>query len=299
MKTVFDSKELAHIYVHESAPLGRCSASMSFDGDSFYSYAAKIGKRIRRNGAVAYLLNRHSYSNTTSKHQGRLASAIPAGETVFRTYSTKLDDLTGLELFKESLKLAAQCAVKAENARTAQAWHRSQQARWLEQASAVKVFYSLKAALPDISAVVEQLKRAEATEAKREAARQVQIERDAAEAVQRWLNGESDSCPYAISRVYLRAISLDVDGGRVRRGDPKTWTTQLETSKGVRVPLADAERAFRFAIARRVKGWHRNGETFAVGGYQLDAVTPEFIIAGCHKIEFGEALRFAKTQGWV
>jgi hypothetical protein len=299
MKTVFDSKELPHIYVHESAPMGRCSASMSFDGDSFYSYAAKIGKRIRRKGAVAYLLNRHSYSNTTSKHQGRLASAIPAGETVFRTYSTKLDDLTGAELFKESLKLAAECAIKAQKARTSQAFCLSEQARWLEQAAAVKAFYGLKAALPDISAVVEQLKRAKATEAKREAARQAQIERDAAEAVQRWLNGESDSCPYAISRVYLRAISLDVDGGRVRVGDAKTWTTQLETSKGVRVPLSDAERAFRFAIARREKGWHRNGETFSVGTYQLDAVNAQGIVAGCHRIEWPEVERFAKLQGWA
>ncbi len=46
----------------------------------------------------------------------------------------------------------------------------------------------------------------------------------------------------------------------------------VETSLGARVPLADAERAFRFAIAHRTKGWHRNGEQFEVGHYQLDAV---------------------------
>lgn len=74
---------------------------------------------------------------------------------------------------------------------------------------------------------------------------------------------------------------------------------EVETSKGARVPLADAERAFRFAIARKSKGWHRNGETHKVGHYQLDAVNGDGIVAGCHRITWDELERFAKVQGWV
>ncbi len=73
---------------------------------------------------------------------------------------------------------------------------------------------------------------------------------------------------------------------------------QMETSKGARVALADAERSYRFASALRAKGWHRNGETHAIGPYQLDAVNEFGIVAGCHRVSWEEADRFATAQGW-
>jgi len=38
MKTVFKSNEIAHVWVNQGAPHGRCPSSMSFDGDVFRSY---------------------------------------------------------------------------------------------------------------------------------------------------------------------------------------------------------------------------------------------------------------------
>lgn len=51
--------------------------------------------------------------------------------------------------------------------------------------------------------------------------------------------------------------------------------------------------------AMREKGWHRNGETFKVGNFQLDAVNAQGVVAGCHTILWDEIERFARTQGWV
>jgi hypothetical protein len=100
-------------------------------------------------------------------------------------------------------------------------------------------------------------------------------------AFDKWRNGADTRLPYECP-VMLRSESPD-----------------MVTSKGARVPLADAERTFRFVIALRAKGWHRNGETHAVGGYQLDAVNEFGVVAGCHRVSWEEITRFAKSQNWT
>lgn len=108
-----------------------------------------------------------------------------------------------------------------------------------------------------------------------------EIARRDALTVQDWLNG----VPYAkrpAGETVLRVVGAEV-----------------ETSKGASFPLADAERAFRFVIARREKGWHRNGEQFQIGDYQLDAVNEHGVVAGCHRLGWAEIERFAKAQGWA
>ena len=83
MKTVFKSSEIAHIWAHSAAPFGRSPGNLSFDGEAIRSYATVIGRRIRYKGKVAYVLDRASFSNNTSKSQGWVCSAIPETEKVF------------------------------------------------------------------------------------------------------------------------------------------------------------------------------------------------------------------------
>lgn len=73
---------------------------------------------------------------------------------------------------------------------------------------------------------------------------------------------------------------------------------EMVTSHGARVPLQDARRTYRFALACRAKGWHRNGEQHAIGAYQLDAVNENGVVAGCHRVTWAEIERFATAQGW-
>lgn len=73
----------------------------------------------------------------------------------------------------------------------------------------------------------------------------------------------------------------------------------VETSRYARVPLAAAERTFRFVWARRAQGWHRNGETHVVGNYSLEAVNEQGLVIGCHRITWAEVERFARSQGWL
>lgn len=83
MKTVFKSDEIAHLWANRGAPYGRSPSNMSFDGDAFKSYGTVIGRRITARGRVAYVLDRASFSISTSKSQGAVRAAIRDAEKVF------------------------------------------------------------------------------------------------------------------------------------------------------------------------------------------------------------------------
>jgi hypothetical protein len=117
--------------------------------------------------------------------------------------------------------------------------------------------------------------------ARKQAAKAARLLAKSPEIVASWRAGERHSLPHALNLpVMLRRIG-----------------EEMETSKGARVPIDDARRAFAFAISRRA-GWHRNGETCRVGNYQLDAINAAGIVAGCHRVSWEEAERFARSQGW-
>jgi hypothetical protein len=97
-----------------------------------------------------------------------------------------------------------------------------------------------------------------------------------------WLKGEHVVLPYD-HEILLRVCK---DG-------------RIETSRHASIPYGEGEKCFRFVIARRNKGWERNGERFRVGDFQLDAVTENGITAGCHFIGWDEIIRFAKQEGWI
>lgn len=118
-----------------------------------------------------------------------------------------------------------------------------------------------------------------------EALRQLQARVDVflADARKRWDAGESVP-DFPCEPIRLRAVAA-----------------MMQTSKAASVPLADAERAFRFAMAVRRAGreWHKNGERCPVGSYQIDAIHAHGIVAGCHRISWAEVDRFAALMGWT
>jgi hypothetical protein len=129
-----------------------------------------------------------------------------------------------------------------------------------------------------------------ARERKQKAAQAARFEKQCAEIVQQWIAGEVVQIPGGMSKVYLRNVMT-----------PRSGTDEyyMQTSKGATVPLAEAEKAFRFAVAMRNRGWHRNGEQFKIGDYHLDAVNEQGVVAGCHRVAWDEIERFAKSQNWI
>ncbi len=74
---------------------------------------------------------------------------------------------------------------------------------------------------------------------------------------------------------------------------------EVETSMGALVPYEEGRRTYLFASRLRQKGWHKNGDQFKVGHYELEAVNENGIVAGCHRITWSELTRFAFMEGWI
>jgi len=137
--------------------------------------------------------------------------------------------------------------------------------------------------------------RAEAEEKARQKARQKALAIENKEKIKRWLSGDTSVFfPSGVSKVLLR-----VRQGHLLNEETGECPKEIETSQHVTIPYADGERCFRFAIARRSKGWKRNGERFTVGQYALDAVSEAGIVCGCHHITWPIIEAFAKAEGWV
>lgn len=296
MKTVFTSNEIAHVWAHKLAPYGKSPSAMRFDGPSFWSYGTEIARLCEHKGKQWVLLNDTSYSVTTSGHQSNVRGSIPHETPRFYLGSIgrgcSLDRLdNGKTLFEYQIKLATDAKARADKAnRVNKVKHLARVSECLAEAQRIADFFGLRRKV-DTKAIDRHAAKI-AAEQKRQAKAakeaQARYEREQAENVTKWLAGEPVSFPYGVQRVYLRLKpQMDVSSEAV------------ETSKGVRIPPADAERAFRFAIARRLKGWHRNGETFQVGQYQLDAINENGIVAGCHRIDWQEIERFANLMGWT
>lgn len=298
MKTVFKSSELAHVWANESAPSGRCPSSMSFQGDAFYSYSTVIARRIRHKGKVAYLLDNATFSSTTSQHQGAVRHAIRDAEKVFGVYAHRYNQ--SLDWSPAEIRdhyIGNYKTIKGKTSRYAfkRADYLLDAYSNLEKAIEVCEFFglatsklyilrtSLAASLHEAKALVEsrnEIKRL--AREKRDQKKREERARTYAEQLPLWLAGEANYLPYGDFPVQLRAK----DGN-------------LETTRGAIVPLSDAERTFRFAVAVRARGWHSNGDKHQVGMYSLDAVNEQGVVAGCHRIAWDEIERFAKLQGWM
>ena len=293
MKTVFTSREIDHIWVHKQAPRGR-ACNESFDGDVLKSYSTDIGRHISHRGKNAIILNDTSYSMTTSKHQSALRRAIPAGTETFRVSGLGYGAVLSGDKRQLAKLVYDKCIESATAARADSMRPRIQQARKdrcaaqehraLLDVARVSAFFGLrrKVNTRSIDRLANAAHRAQIREQKEEKQRQVRLAQEAAEKITKWIAGEQVYFPGGLAKIYLRRV-----------GD------EMQTSRDVHVPIAEARAAFIFARSKRETGWRRNGEKFAIGGYQLDSVTADGVVAGCHRIGWEEIERFATQQGWT
>ena len=285
-------RELAHLWAHQTQSNGKAS-NFYFEGDTIYSYGSHFP--IARHFKGCVLFTAHGYSSSTARHMSYTRGAIPDSVPVFHVENVR-DKPCGKDVHAYALRLDNR-ALEIGRMRKVNDLTLEQYERLRSEANSFCERFKFKtrfAPLANLDELKEKAKAfAAADKARRERIRKQQ-EEDAKEKIAQWLAGESVSIPYSIQRVYLRA----------RKGQSGTVNgvaipDAMQTSKGVTVPLADAEKAFRFVMLKREKGWRRNGETFPVGDFQLDSVGPEGVVAGCHRISWDEIERFAKSQGWT
>jgi hypothetical protein len=132
--------------------------------------------------------------------------------------------------------------------------------------------------------MVEECKAMEKKESARRRAEAAKRAKEDKERLENWVNGTSDYYPYS-------------NDGEIRlrvKGD------ELQTSRGARVPLVHAVKAFKVIkrLHDRKQAYERNGHTIHLGHFALDAIdTNGNVRAGCHEVAWDEIARVATLVG--
>ena len=283
MRTVMPTSEVCHTWAQQCQDNARNSSeSVFFQGDTIYSYGHHFPMaRILAGGRV--LITTRTYSVTTSGHLSQAWRAVNHLESVQVNNVKAESKKEHLDNVKDGIEYICHCINKAKRARTYKdMWNRDALTRAEELTWYAKEYLPRHKFNFDLSAIGEESAKIEAREKKRKAREAKKREKLAKEKIEQWIDGLSVSIPYGVNRVFLR-----VQGNEV------------QTSQGAFVPYDAAKKSFAFMLRHKANGWKRNGETFAIGQYQLDAVNDNGIIAGCHRIDWQEINRFAQSENWI
>ena len=119
-----------------------------------------------------------------------------------------------------------------------------------------------------------------AEKAAKEKERKAELAKQEAELAEKWRNGEVNQTPWN-TPVMLR---LTPD------------KSEVETSKGARIPVLHAIRGLKFVreVVKRGEAFQTNGHKFPLGVYQVDRIERDGTLrAGCHVISYAEIERIA------
>lgn len=296
MKTVLTNAELPHLWAHQSQAEGRNpSKSFYFEGLTIFSYGPHfpIARHIERKGKKAILFTSRCYSNTTARHKSKVRSAIPPSIPVFTVDNVlsnpTREDLLNLETDALKEYKSAQRA-KDDWTKQIRAEHAS---RLLAQCEAMAQFFGWKYSRPEW----EKLSEAVARHTKAEKARQAKEEK-ARQAKEEKARQERLECEQKQIAEFLVGTRFDVfhhELNPVLRVDNENGERIVLTSRGARVPLDHAKKAWRFLrpLLNAGKEWHTNGHKIPVGPFQIESLGADGTLkAGCHTFDKAELLRF-------
>lgn len=286
MRRVIDSREVYHLWAHQSQDSARGHASISFEGERAYSYSAVIGRILTspKTGERVYLLSSRSYSVTTSRHQSMLRSACYGLGTRFSVYDPSDSPERILRSMLEELPALAE---KVAKARTRKDWAQSTlDSRINDCREFARLFKLSTKGIPasgdaaEINARAEKVRKAEEAATKK---RNREAIKESLAALPAWFAGEHPTG--------LRFSVLDTDYLRVR-GD------HAETSKGAYVPIEHVKQVapLVLSILREKRTYKRNGHSIHLGHYTLDSIDKDGTVkVGCHTFKRAEIERFAET----
>jgi hypothetical protein len=326
-KTVFDSRQVAHIWANGSAPEGRNGGQNNFyfHGDTIYSYGshfpiARFATEVKgtTRETCPILFTTRSYSSTTAKHICfvRYALSDSQRDRVIRCYNPSASSQDShvknwnniRDNYLETLKSATKArGRKADILRTAEGLRQSaNHYRKVFKLSKVKGVKELKQT-EDWQSVLADAQRMEDKAAAQRAAadERRRIAAEAADAANRdwwqktglslWKAGETyyvdenNNC-HRLSPPW----SAPVDFRLINDG------TEVETTKYAQFPRSHCERAFRAILACRAAGqtFHSNGRTIRIGHFHIDEIDAAGnVVAGCHHVRWQEIEAFAKELG--
>lgn len=297
MKTrLKNNSEVAHFWANQTQAEGRGSA-FYFRGPIIYSYGAHF-PIARFVGAETVFFTVKGYSVTTSRHVSLARSALAYGVRVYEVEDVLADDQLAHILNAKALR--AEIEARQGEALRSRKHFESLKER-TEAAARGFVGYvqdylvvpedltkgdvaKLQGEMMEIKALLDSRtffspetleKKKESLRAEREAAR---VKREAEDAetqvkLDQWAAG--GPYLYAFSRL---PIALRIKDGK------------METSHGADVPLDAARELFRYWQMIRATGEAATvGQK--VGAYTVNAIAPDDMTVGCHKINYAAVAR--------
>ncbi len=327
MKRVFNSKMTVHVYCQQSQDDGRNgNNTISFRGDTLYSYAARIARIVPAHitGQIMLVTNR-DYSVTTRQHIGQAIRAWEGNFIRVKTLGDRYDNgpLTPEEHESNLSALEEQYRARVERIirMVSEPWS-SYQDMLIDAAQPASDYaraFNLRFTNIDTSADLSRILDNRAKREKRrnqpavkqrrewkeqaQRAKQARLEKereqrrlnallDNAEKIVRWRAGEAVTLPYDAQHTENNSAMLRVDKINER----------VQTSLGAEVPLHQAGLAY--LLVKRCRdaneGWTPlEGQSVKLGHFSLDKVDGDGNIkAGCHYIAWTEIERIAMEMGW-
>ncbi|MBN1588073.1 MAG: hypothetical protein JW888_01000, partial [Pirellulales bacterium] len=248
-----------------------------------------IARHVETKRGRAVLFTTRDYSVTTTGHKYMVMRACEHLTVFGVQHPTDTNRKAQFEEYRERYWTLAR---RYSRARSHKPWILGTMRGVVEEANRFAQFFGLRCrlAMPDDVAAMEAeckaIEKREAVRRQREEAKRRQEEakrqREALERVQQWVDGRIDYCP-GYGPIRLRIV-----------GD------ELQTSRGARVPLVHAVKAFRVIKRLHDQGqtYERNGRAIRLGHFILDAVdTQGNVRAGCHDVAWEEIQRIAILAG--
>lgn len=300
MKTVFDNKQLAHVWAQQSQDAGRSNnGNVFFHGPTIYSYGHHFPLAHFFTDNIV-LINGDSYSNSTSKHQSYVRQAVNHKERIY--LSTRvINSIT----FDNTFNTTAQSHLKTETMRSFENHMALASKRRIKRCKASDtqnalnalihgrdIFIAFGANVPAeimmtitkakdenndfLTAYIQDLKDLE--EKKRANEQKLyDIEKT------KWLNhNEANSSNLRFGPVLMRLKNDET----------------IETSKGAQFPLDHAIKAFKLVrmIKERSLSWDACSiKTIHLGHFKIDNIDLfGNVKAGCHTVQWDEIERLAR-----
>lgn len=288
MRIVLSSnQECAHVWASQSQALGR-AGNVFFEGEVIYSYGLHfpVARFAPEYGNVVLFTDR-GYSNSTGKHKSLIRSAISSFYNVIYCDDPSRSPLHNLDVWQRRVeRLRNDFASKT---------HRMSRGNIAVEIfktckSAIVFCNALKLAQPEwcnesndeMSARDYVYELAKAREAKKEAKRAEEKRLRAIKAAERlplWLAGES----VPLDGMYELGTFLRIKADTI------------ETSRGARIPTADAIKIWPLLLRSRRSGkpFEAGLHSIHLGSYRFNSFNGENLIVGCHTIGWDQLEKIA------
>lgn len=248
------------------------------------------------------MLTDHTYSSSTSNHQGNVRRAIPrtartfyvpvSNEGYYGYPSVSGDHRHNLKLWREGIQRTAKDAKAAREPKKSRL--ALEAVAIIEKAKEYAAFFGVKWNPPALPWSEEQIavfntyqnERERKWRESRETRQHKARERSRVRTLDRyeaWLRGEKVN---TWEFDYSHPAALRVKGDEV------------ETSKGARFPVSHARRGLALvdSVVKSGQPWQANGHTCKLGHYQIDSIDADGAVrAGCHVVSL-EAINRVRAE---